>query len=134
MGCGIGIVKSELGGRCSETQLGNATGFLCARDICVRMKQLTAIKATEDLIGPLESGSKGWFENDECVVKRLDQLKARARKMKPAQQKKKGGKSASGSRSGRTNGGRARKVGTGAGGWSTVAKSKGGGNRFSAFD
>jgi hypothetical protein len=98
------------------------------------VKQLTAIKATEDLIGPLESGSKGWFENDECVVKRLDQLKARARKMKPAQQKKKGGKSASGSRSGRTNGGRARKVGTGAGGWSTVAKSKGGGNRFSAFD
>ena len=95
------------------------------------VKQLTAIKATEDLIQPLENGSKGWFEEDKVVVRRLDQLKKKARTMKPKPQKK---KSSSNSKSGRANGGRARKVGTGAGGWSTVAKGKGGGNRFSAFD
>jgi hypothetical protein len=101
-----------------------------AAGISGSVKQLTAIKATEDAIEPLEQASRGWFDEDDEVVGRLEMLKARARTMKPAQQKKKSG----GNTSGRLNGGRARKVGTGAGSWSTVAKKKGGGNRFSAFD
>ena len=92
------------------------------------VKQLTAIKATEDTIAPLENGSKGWFEEDHVVVKRLDMLKKKARTMKPAPAKKKSG----GGKSGRTNGGRAKKVNSSNGGWNTVAKK--GGNRFSAFD
>ena len=91
------------------------------------VKQLTAIKNTEDAIEVLENGTRGWFENDQVVVQRLELLKKKARTMKPAPAKKKNG-----GKSGRLNGGRARKVNSSNGGWNTVAKK--GGNRFSAFD
>ena len=92
------------------------------------VKQLTAIKTTEDAIEVLENGAKGWFENDQVVVQRLELLKKKARTMKPAPAKKK----KNGGKSGRPNGGRSRKVNSSNGGWNTVAKK--GGNRFSAFD
>ena len=93
------------------------------------VKQLTAIKATQDQIESLERMSKGWFEEDEVVVQRLDALKAIARTMKAVAPKKKSG---GGSRSSGGNRGPSRKVSAGNGGWSQVAKKKG--NRFAAFD
>jgi hypothetical protein len=93
------------------------------------VKQLTAIKATQDQIEPLERMSNGWFEENHVVVKRLDALKAVARTMKAAAPKKKSG---GGSRGNAGNRGPSRKVSSGNGGWATVAKKKG--NRFAAFD
>ena len=90
------------------------------------VKQLTAIKGVEDMIGPLEQGARGWFEEDELVQQRLANLRKRAKSLKPKPAKKKGGGGGGGNR------GRARRVNANNGGWSTVAKK--GGNRFSAFD
>ena len=90
------------------------------------VKQLTAIKGVEDMIGPLEQGARGWFEEDTLVQQRLAKLRKLAKSMKPKPAKKSGGGGSSGNR------GRARRVNANNGGWSTVAKK--GGNRFSAFD
>ena len=90
------------------------------------VKQLTAIKGVEDMIGPLEQGARGWFEEDELVQQRLANLRKLAKSLKPKPAKKKGGGGGGGNR------GRARRVNANNGGWSTVAKK--GGNRFSAFD
>ena len=88
------------------------------------VKQLTAIKGVEDLIAPLETGARGWFEEEETVAARIEALKAQARTMKPAPAKKK--QPTSGRRP------VANRVNASHGGWSTVAKK--GGNRFAAFN
>ena len=89
------------------------------------VKQLTAIKGVEDLIGPLEQASGGWFEEDELVQQRLKKLQEQAKTIKPAEKKKKSVTTrASGS---------SRQARASNGGWSTVTKKKSG-NRFAAFN